>query len=139
MTCQCVIRAAEGRAQSESQTLPEPPGRQAEAEPPDPKQETKTINTIHNKLRAFLKLLEFRIIGSAGGRLRLSPRTLAHRRRPLEIEARSSQMQYFTVYYTVYLRILYSILHSILASDALPLEIEARSSQMRINLSQIVV
>jgi hypothetical protein len=27
----------------------------------------KTINTIHNKLQAFLKLLEFRIIGSAGG------------------------------------------------------------------------
>jgi hypothetical protein len=26
----------------------------------------KTINTTHNKLQAFLKLLEFRIIGSAG-------------------------------------------------------------------------
>jgi hypothetical protein len=30
----------------------------------------KTINTIHNKLQAFLQLLEFRIIGSAGGRKR---------------------------------------------------------------------
>ena len=27
----------------------------------------RQINTIHNKLQAFLKLLEFRIIGSAGG------------------------------------------------------------------------
>jgi hypothetical protein len=25
----------------------------------------KTINTMHNKLQAFLKLLEFRIVGSA--------------------------------------------------------------------------
>jgi hypothetical protein len=27
----------------------------------------KAINTIHDKLQAFLKLLEFRIIGSASG------------------------------------------------------------------------
>jgi hypothetical protein len=31
----------------------------------------ETINKIHNKLQAFLKLLEFRIIGSAGGAPRI--------------------------------------------------------------------
>jgi hypothetical protein len=42
-------------------------------------QETKTMNTIHNKLQAFLQLLEFRIIGSA---VRHAPSLRTNRPKP---------------------------------------------------------